>query len=189
MDKFEGRISSSSFSSGDRIVVGDWISSPLGSFINIMWARPDGKRILISPSKNCADYVSTIYSFEEVIILPIDINRKDKKIEINALDLSIIFEWGISAHIPFKRPKWFISTIEYLVGNIIFGTKTHGKTKDGRKEWYMIREISMISKAYGRFKGESFGRMENNTEASRFGFSEPPKRPMSVLVNSLIEKN
>ncbi len=47
----------------------------------------------------------------------------------------------------------------------------------------------MISKAYGRFKGESFGRMENNTEASRFGFSEPPKRPMSVLVNSLIDKN
>ena len=68
MDIFKGRITASSFSSGERIVIGDWVDSPLGSFTNIMWARPDGKRILISPSSDCASYVSNIYSFEEVII-------------------------------------------------------------------------------------------------------------------------
>ena len=73
MDRFEGRISASSFSTGERFVIGDWSKSPLGKFVNIMWARPNGRRILISPSEKCAEYVSKIYSFEEVIIQPIDI--------------------------------------------------------------------------------------------------------------------
>mgnify|MGYP005753095471 CR=1 FL=1 len=42
---FEGRISSSGFASGDRIVIGDWEHSPLGSFTNVMWAKPDGTMI------------------------------------------------------------------------------------------------------------------------------------------------
>ncbi len=58
MDIFEGRISSSGFASGDRIVIGDWKKSPLGSFTNVMWAKPDGTRVLLSPSQKHADYVS-----------------------------------------------------------------------------------------------------------------------------------
>ena len=80
MDIFEGRISASAFSSGERIVIGDWQNSPLGKFTNIMWARPDGRRILISPSSKCANYVSKIYSFEEVIITPIKVKRNKNKI-------------------------------------------------------------------------------------------------------------
>ena len=44
---FRGRILSSSFESGDRIVVGDWEDSPLGSFTNVMWADSDGNRTLL----------------------------------------------------------------------------------------------------------------------------------------------
>ena len=45
---FEGRISSSGFASGDRIVIGDWEHSPLGSFTNVMWAKPDGTRVYVT---------------------------------------------------------------------------------------------------------------------------------------------
>ena len=46
MDIFEGRITSCGFDSGDRIVIGMWESSPFGSFADIMWAKPDGTKIL-----------------------------------------------------------------------------------------------------------------------------------------------
>ena len=51
LEIFAGRITSTGFSSGDRIVIGDWRDSPIGSFTNIMWAKPDGTRVLLSPSK------------------------------------------------------------------------------------------------------------------------------------------
>jgi hypothetical protein len=78
MDIFSGRITSSGFSSGDRIVIGDWKYSPFGSFTNIMWAKSDGVRVLLSPNKNLAEYVSSLYSFEEVKITPIEVNRGEK---------------------------------------------------------------------------------------------------------------
>ena len=75
-----------------------------------------------------------------------------------------------------------------FIGNLVFGSKTYGKTRDGRKEWYMIKGISLLSKAYGENKGKSFGTIEYHKIPTLFGFSEPPKRPSSVKVVSLIEK-
>ena len=57
MDVFKGRITSSGFESGDRIVVGAWKESPFGEFTDIMWAKKDGTRKLIAPTKEVADYV------------------------------------------------------------------------------------------------------------------------------------
>ena len=189
MDIFKGRITSSSFSSGERIVIGDWVDSPLGSFTNIMWARADGKRILISPSPECASYVSNLYSFEEVIISPLNVKRKKKNIEIESKNLSIFIEWGWSFPIPFNRPRWFISNFEYFFANLFFGTKTHGKTKDNRKEWYMVRSISRVRHASAKYKGKSFGSIAKISSPINFGFSDPPKNPSSVRVTSMIEKN
>jgi len=57
MDIFEGRITSCGFSSGDRIVVGTWRNTPFGSFSDIMWAKPDGSKVLIAPNeKDCKLY-------------------------------------------------------------------------------------------------------------------------------------
>jgi hypothetical protein len=189
MDIFEGRISASAFSSGERIVVGDWKNSPLGEFTNIMWARPDGRRILISPSSKYANYVSKIYSFEEVIITPLKVKRNKNKIEIESENLLICLEWGRSFHIPFNRPRWFISTIEYFFANLFFGTKTYGKTNDNRKEWYMVKSISWIKKASAEYKQESFGDFSKLSDPIGFGFSDPPNKPSSVRVISMIGKN
>ena len=84
MDFFEGRISSSGFSSGDRIVIGDRKESPLGSFTNVMWAKPDGTRVLLTPTQEHADYVSSLYNFEEVHIVPIEVKHLTRGIDIIA---------------------------------------------------------------------------------------------------------
>ena len=187
MDIFDGRISSCGFSSGNRIVVGDWKKSPLGPFTNVMWAKPDGTRVLLSPSEEHADYVSALYNFEEVHVVPIDVNRQRRGIDIVADSLNVSFEWKRGIGIPFSRPKWIISTIEQWVASAVFGTKTHGLTCNGLREWYCIYNLSSINHAKASYEGEDLGVVSKFEVDACFGFSEPPKKPSSVRLRSMIE--
>ena len=63
-----GVIASAGFASGHRIVVGSWKRGPLGPMNDVMWARPDGTRVLIAPSAEVAEFVTSIYRFDEVVI-------------------------------------------------------------------------------------------------------------------------
>ena len=187
MDIFDGRISSCGFSSGNRIVIGDWKKSPLGPFTNVMWAKPDGTRVLLSPSEEHADYVSALYNFEEVHVVPIQVNRQRRGVEIVADSLSVSFEWKRGIGIPFSRPKWIISTIEQWVAGAVFGTKTHGLTCNGLREWYCIYNLSSINHAKASYEGEDLGVVSKFEVDACFGFSEPPKKPSSVRLRSMIE--
>ena len=187
LEIFVGRITSTGFSSGDRIVIGDWRESPIGSFTNIMWARPDGTRILLSPSDEHAKYVSELYNFESVEITDIMVERTRRGISIQAGSLSVDISWGIALPIPIWRPLWFISSIEAFFARLIFGTKTYGRTKNNRREWYSIRSISKVLNAEASFHGQELGGSESFTTNACFGFSEPPSMPASVSLKSYIE--
>ncbi|MEC9120366.1 MAG: hypothetical protein VYC33_03460 [Candidatus Thermoplasmatota archaeon] len=187
MDIFEGRISSSGFASGDRIVIGDWKKSPLGAFTNVMWAKPDGTRVLLSPSQKHADYVSALYNFEEVHITRIEVIRQSNSIEIKAPPLDIKLNWGMEFGLQIPRPRWFISTVEQWFAKIFFGTSTHGLTCNGLREWYCIYSLSKIKHATAVCEGVDLGNPSNFEINACFGFSEPPKKPSSVRLRSIIE--
>tara|TARA_Y100001968_G_scaffold66502_1_gene57371 strand:- start:781 stop:1365 length:585 start_codon:yes stop_codon:yes gene_type:complete len=189
MDKFEGRITSSGFESGDRVVIGDWAQSPLGPFTNIMWAQPDGKRVLLSPSKAHADYVSELYNFEEISIVDIEVQRQKRGIDVSAGPLSVSYRWKRGMSIPLIRPRWFIATIENFFAGLLYGTKTHGLTCNGLREWYCIRGISSLRSAKATHEGGDLGEMRPFEVTACFGFSEPPKKPSSVRVRSMIESD
>ena len=93
---FKGRVISSGFATGDMVVIGDWKDSPHGPFTNLMWAKPDGTRVLIAPSRELGDFVSSLYSFEEVIVSRMEIERSDKSIDVScdlgrvSMELSLI---------------------------------------------------------------------------------------------------
>ena len=187
MDTFDGRISSCGFSSGDRIVVGDWQKSPLGPFTNVMWAKPDGTRVLLSPSKEHADYVSTLYNFEAVHIVQLAVTRQPRGTDIVTDSRSVSFQWKRGIGIPFSRPRWFISTIEQWIAGVVFGTKTHGTTCNGLREWYCIYNLSTIKRAEASCDGHDLGSVSKFEVDACFGFSEPPKKPSSVRLRSMIE--
>ena len=187
MDLFDGRISSCGFSSGNRIVIGDWKKSPLGPFTNVMWARPDGSRVLLSPSIEHANYVSELYNFEEVKIVEMRIKRSRKGLDIRTEEMSVRMTWGASFAIPIWRPLWFIASFEALFGRILFGTRTHGVTRNGRREWYSVRSLSRILKAEASFEGNDLGDSKEFEIDACFGFSEPPSMPASVTLKSYIE--
>ena len=187
MDVFVGRITSTGFSSGDRIVIGDWKDSPLGSFTNVMWAKPDGNRVLLSPSEVHAEYVSELYNFETVIITKIDVERNRRGFSLSGGGLSIRVSWGLSLPLPFWRPLWFIASIENFFGGILFRTKTHGRTKNDRKEWYAVKSISRVIMAEASLDGDNLGEKKKFQTTACFGFSEPPSMPASVTLKSYIE--
>ena len=187
MDSFEGRISSSGFASGDRIVIGDWKKSPLGSFTNIMWAKPDGTRVLLTPSQEHADYVSSLYNFEEVHIVSIEVKHLTRGMDIIAPPLNVSLRCNRRIGLPIPRPRWFISTVEQWVAKAIFGTSTHGMTCNGLREWYCIYSLSNIKHASASCDGVDLGDYSNFEINACFGFSEPPKKPSSVRLRSMIE--
>tara|TARA_B100001996_G_scaffold1642_2_gene1521 strand:- start:994 stop:1578 length:585 start_codon:yes stop_codon:yes gene_type:complete len=187
MDVFVGRITSSGFGSGDRIVIGDWEQSPIGPFTNIMWAKPNGIRVLLSPSERHAEYVSSLYEFEEVHVVSIKVERGIRSIHVEAGELVVRMEWKRGFFIPIRRPLWFISTVEQFFAKLFFGTRTHGKTKNGLKEWYCVQSLAKVNHSSAKENGIDFGDSARFEITACFGFSEPPKRPSSAIVRSTIE--
>lgn len=183
---FKGRVISSGFQTGDMVVIGDWRESPHGAFTNLMWAKPDGTRVLIAPSEELGDFVSSLYSFEKVIVSPMEIERTEKSIEVKC-DLGRVYmQWGMTIPLPFSRPRWFIANIEAPFARLFFGTKTHGTTRNGRKEWYHVRGLSRMKSVELELDGRSTKQMTGMAPSACFGFSNPPRMPLSVRVDSLI---
>jgi len=141
----------------------------------------------LSPSEEHARYVSALYNFESVKITDIVVDRTNRGISIEGGGLSVDISWGIALPIPIWRPLWFIATIEAFFAKVIFGTKTHGRTKNNRREWYSIRSISRVLRAEASFDGNELGGSENFAINACFGFSEPPSMPASVSLKSYIE--
>ncbi len=187
MDVFSGRISSCGFESGDRIVIGDWKESPFGSFTDIMWAAPNGKRTLIAPNKEISEYVNAMYSFDETIIQDISVQMDGRSFRLICETMTLEFNWKKGWKIPFSRSLFFIATVELFFAKLFFGTKTHGKTKNGRKEWYAIDRVSKVTTAKATINGLDAGGKIPMKEPCKFGFSEAPKKPSSCEVRTHIK--
>lgn len=186
LDIFKGRITSSAFESGDRIVVGAWKESIFGEFTDIMWAKKDGTRVLIAPTQEIADYVTAMYSFDEVILEEISTSLSERSIKVSCNTMNLEFSWNRGFPVPFKRSLLFIQTIELFFAKLVFSTRTYGITKDNRKEWYAIDRVSHIKSATAQISGKSAGGFKPMNEPCKFGFSEAPKKPSSCAVRTHI---
>ena len=186
MDVFQGRITSCGFESGDRIVVGDWITSPFGKFTDIMWATKEGKRILIAPNNQISDYVQSLYTFDEVVVEEISVTNFEGGMKLTSESLNLEYRWSRGWTIPFSRSLFFIATVESLFAKLFFGTRTHGVTKNGREEWYAIDRISSITNASAIINSQDAGGKRPMKEPCKFGFSEAPKKPSSCEVRTHI---
>ena len=186
LDIFKGRITSSAFESGDRIVVGAWKDSIFGEFTDIMWAKKDGTRVLIAPTQEIVDYVTAMYSFDEILLEEVTTTLSDREIKISCKTMDLEFSWNRGFPIPFRRSLLFIQTIELFFARLIFSTRTYGVTKDNRKEWYAIDRVSHITSATAQIEGQDAGEFKPMREPCKFGFSEAPKKPSSCVVRTHI---
>ena len=125
-------------------------------------------------------------SFDQIEIQDITIKHGENNLSVDCNSMKLEFEWNRGFRIPFKRSLFFIATVELFFAKLFFGTRTHGVTKNHRKEWYAIDRVSKITNAKATISGQNLGSMSSMNEPCKFGFSEAPKKPSSCEVRTHI---
>tara|TARA_Y100000590_G_scaffold335651_1_gene382100 strand:+ start:1541 stop:2233 length:693 start_codon:yes stop_codon:yes gene_type:complete len=176
----EGSITSLGTTSGHRFVVGYWKSSPIGPFVDVMWAPPGERRVLVA-SHSVAAYVTTVYPFSEFIDTPVSVNVRDRQIEVQAGPIAIRIVTGRPLPFPW-RPRWFVGSVENALSQALLGVRTVGVSPTGMTEWYRTKSLSWIKQGTATVDGESCGDLAPITGHLGFGFTDPPRRPSHVAL-------
>jgi len=199
--RFEGWIAGAAFASGDRFVVGRWPRSPFGSFADVMWARPDGGRLLLAPDDRVLGFIGRHYAFEESRRSSVEVEISSRRIRVSAPPVDLGFELeppGSMSRLLALRPRrlrtlrpWI--AIEDRVARPLVapllgggtGIRARGRTRAGSREWYAIHAFRLAT-ARAAIAGVDLGEAVP-APACGFGFSEFPPMPAAVRVTSLIE--
>jgi hypothetical protein len=203
LDRFHGRITAAGFASGDQLVVGAWHASPLGAVTDVMWVRPDGHRILLAPDPWTADYVASLYTFDEVRCVPVAGGWRGTALDLRAggLHLRLTAAPTTWRSVVFRlRPVWlrrsplWIGVEDRLVGPLggpllggAPGVRLAGPTPGGRHEWYSIDDHQPLVDGTLRIDGADAGALAPLRRGLGVGLSDFPTRPAVVRLVTLIE--
>ena len=199
-DRFEGHIAGVGTTSGTRLVVGRWDRSPLetggGRFADVMVERRDGHRILLAPSAEVADYVSSTYRFDEVRVEPVRAERERGLWRVSSPSLALSFTvgarlalgWALSA-VPRRvatAPRWS-RIVDPVAGRLVPGVRTVGTARQGRVEYYGATDLRAVTSVAGVLDGERLGTLAPIDPPCRFGFSSTPPWPSVTTVTTTVE--
>lgn len=191
MLRFDGAIAGLGTASGTRIVVGMWPSSPFGAVTDVMIQRADGHRILLAPTEEFADFIRSMYTFDEVRVEPVLRMRDGRTWMIATDDLALTFEVGgrppvglalLAVPRSVARSRWWAGAVSPIARLAMHGIRTRGRTADGRREWYCAQDLRHIVSADARFDGVDLGELRPVDPPVAFGFSSVPPRPSLVRV-------
>ncbi len=186
--EFEGSICSTAFASGDRFVVGHWHTSPLGPITDVMWARPDGERVLLAPTAEVAAFVGGVYSFDRVEVVDISATFDGRRLALEAGEVAVTMQGGAGWRLPFGRlrPPWFTRWVETWVARPLLGVRPYGVSQTGVRQWYRAEEYRPVVEATATLGGADLGALRPFDVPVGFGFSGPPRRPSMVKLRSLL---
>lgn len=199
VDRFDGRILGVGTSSGVRLVVGDWSSSPLGAFTDVMVATDDDRRVLLAPDDEVADYVTRTYSFDEVVRCDVVLTETGAKgarrwlVEagplVARLDLGsrTATGWVLAAMPGFLSRSRVFATLSDPVARLVHpGVRTRGSAGNGRREYYGARDQHAVTHVAGTWGGQDLGRLADVTPDPGFGFSSTPASPSLTRVTTTV---
>lgn len=194
MDRFTGAIAGIGSVSGVRVVVGRWDDSPLGAFADVMLAQADGTRVLLAPSEQVADFVSTTYRFDRVEIGPVRVTR-DWQVSAPGLQLSI----AVGSRSALGRvlrlvpssvatsPAWSRLT-DPVARLVLRGVRTRGTAGNGRREYYGATDLHRITSITGSWNGVGLGALAPVAPEPGFGFGSTPVRPSVTTLVTTVER-
>jgi hypothetical protein len=199
--QLSGKIAGVGFASGDRFVVGVWASGPLGPMTDVMWAKPEGTRVLLAPSELVASFVSSIYDFDVIEVVPISVQELADGFELTAGLLTLAVTAGRPRRIFGLRPSFLRRSLLWvriedavlrrIVGHLVLkgaeGVRSYGKTPNGMREWYRIEEYRPIVGALASIEGRDLGALRPLHPRLGVGFSEFPQQPAVVRCSPVLE--
>jgi len=193
---FAGHIAGLGTTSGTRIVVGMWDTSPFGQFADVMVEQPSGHRILLAPRQEIADFVASTYSFDEIRIEPVSISRGDEW-SVHTRSLQVRFTPGrglwvspVLGLVParVRRTSWWARLCNPLAGRLMPGVKTYGSAGGGSTEWYAATHVRRLTGARATWEGDELGALAPVTPPVRFGFASSPAQPTLTTLTSYVRR-
>ena len=195
-DRFDGFIAGVGSSSGVRVVVGHWPSTPLGPFSDAMVETATGHRVLLAPRPEVAELVAATYSFDETRLEPIEVAASGTAWRLRSASLELDLATGgrpalgwLLRAVPrplATSPAW--CTLSDPVARVVLrGVRTRGTAGNDRREWYGATDLRRVTSVSGSFDGRPLGRMAPVDPPCRFGFSSTPRRPAVTAVRTTVE--
>ncbi len=179
IETLRGSITSAGFASGHRFVIGDWRHSPIGPFADVMWAQPDGGRVLLCDAA-AADYIVSVYPFGEVRHQTVTTEHNDRNYIVRAGNLKLDMKIGLAALRPPPRPRWITATVENWCSRKLLGVSTYGTSPTGVTEWYRTRSARRVVAATASLDDAGLGALGPLERPLGFGFTDPPRQPSQV---------
>lgn len=190
-DRFRGHIVGVGSTSGVRLVLGRWHTTPLGAFADVMVETETGHRLLLAPSQEVADYVTATYAFDEVRIEPVVVTESGDRWSVASRSLSL--EVTVGSRMPLGRllravpgplgasPTWarIVSPVARVV---VPGVRTVGTALEGRREFYGATDLRRVTAMRATLDGRDLGALADIDPPCRFGFSSTPRTPSVTTV-------
>jgi hypothetical protein len=190
-DRFHGHIVGVGSTSGVRVVVGRWHTTPLGAFADVMVETATGHRVLLAPSQEVADYVTATYSFDEVRTEPVVVTQRGDEWFVESASLSLAVTVGPRMPLGWllravprgvgASPTWarLVSPVARLV---MPGVRTVGTALEGRREFYGATDLRRVTTMRATLDGQGLGELADIDPPCRFGFSSTPRTPSVTTV-------
>jgi hypothetical protein len=153
----KGVIASAGFASGDRVVIGHWQDTPLGSFNDLRWTRPDGSRLLVVPDAPVGDLLSAIDEVDGVDVAPVLVTGGEGFVEVVAGSVEVQLRAGVGYRVPFPRPPWVTRWIEAPIARAAFGVDAYSVTPSGVRTWRSTDEHRPVSAGWATVDGRDLG--------------------------------
>lgn len=195
-ERFRGSIAGAGSTSGVRVVVGHWPSTPYGAFSDAMVETAAGLRVLLAPTRQVADFIAGTYVFDEVRVEPfaVDVSATTWRVTSPSLTLTLgvagrtPLGWALRAvpHRLAEAPAWCALT-DPVARVALRGVRTRGVAREGRLEWYGATDTRAVASLSGSFDGAALGRLAPVDPPARFGFSSTPRRPSVTTVVTTVE--
>ena len=99
-----GTISSAAFAGGHRFVIGCWATSPVGDLVDVMWTDPDDRRTLVVGDQAGAEFIGSIYEFDEVSVEPLQVVSDGRRTTVSAARFRLDLIGGRLRPVPLWRP-------------------------------------------------------------------------------------
>ncbi|WP_107767251.1 hypothetical protein [Nocardioides terrigena] len=196
-ERFTGRIAGVGSASGVRVVVGRWDDGPWGAFADLMVEDATGYRVLVAPDERVRDFVASTYTFDEVVITPVEVTDTVDgwHVASSPLDLDLTVGGptllgrllGLVPRRVATSPAW-CTLIDPVARVVLRGVRTRGTAGQERREWYGATSVRAVTSLRGRWRGEDLGVLAPVDPPCRFGFSSTPRRPSVTAVVTTIER-
>jgi hypothetical protein len=163
-----------------------------------MLEEPDGRRVLLAPTDRVAEFVSSTYTFDQVVVGPVEVVAGGESRTVTGPGLRLTLRVGSRTALgvllrlqprPFVgSPRW-ARLLDPIARAALPGVRTQGSAGGGRREFYGASDLHRLVGVEGVWRDQPLGRLAAVEPAVRFGFGSAPSRPSLTRITTTIVEN